>query len=115
MLHFCIGAILRASTDFWHDGITYIPTGEGWLYPAIVKNLCTRKIEGYAFSSRIDTQLTLAALDMAYRRRWPAKGIISTISFRFFLRFTVRFWEELNTLIRRFSPHRQKSVGAEAL
>jgi transposase InsO family protein len=56
-----------------------------------VKNLCTRKIEGYAFSGRIDTQLTLAALDMAYRRRWPAKGIISTISFRFFLRFTVRF------------------------
>ncbi len=51
----------------------YIPTGEGWLYLAIVKDLCTRK---YAFSDRIDTQLTLAALDMAYRRRRPAKGII---------------------------------------
>ena len=31
---------------------------------------------GYAFSKRIDTQLTLAALDMAYRRRKPAKGLI---------------------------------------
>ena len=56
--------------------ITYIPTGEGWLYLAIVKDLCTRKIVGYAFSDRIDTQLTMAALDMAYRRRKPPKGLI---------------------------------------
>ena len=56
--------------------ITYIPTDEGWLYLAIVKDLCTRKIVGYAFSDRIDTQLTLAALDMAYRRRKPPKGLI---------------------------------------
>jgi putative transposase len=41
-----------------------------------VKNLCTRKIEGYTFSDRIDTQLTLAALDMAHRRRRPAEGFI---------------------------------------
>ena len=60
----------------WVGDITYIPTGEGWLYLAIVKDLCTRKIVGYAFSKRIDTQLTLAALDMAYRRRKPAKGLI---------------------------------------
>jgi len=39
-------------------------------------DLCTRKIVGYAFSSRIDTQLTLAALDMAYRRRRPGRGLI---------------------------------------
>ena len=56
--------------------ITYIPTDEGWLYLAIVKDLCTRKIVGYAFSDRIDTQLTLAALDMAYRCRRPPKGLI---------------------------------------
>lgn len=60
----------------WVGDITYIPTGEGWLYLAIVKDLCTRKIVGYAFSERIDTQLTLAALDMAYRRRKPPKGLI---------------------------------------
>ena len=66
----------------WGD-ITYIPTGEGWLYLAIVKDLCTRKIVGYAFSEllnrpseRIDTQLALAALEMAYRRRKPPKGLI---------------------------------------
>lgn len=55
----------------WVGDITCIPTGEGWLYLAIVKDLCTRKIVGYAFSKRIDAQLTLAALDMAYRRRRP--------------------------------------------
>ena len=60
----------------WVGDITYIPTGEGWLYLAIVKDLCTRKIVGYAFSDRIDTRLTLAALDMAYRRRKPAQGLI---------------------------------------
>ena len=60
----------------WVGDITYIPTGEGWLYLAIVKDLCLRKIVGYAFSDRIDTELTLAALDMAYRRRKPPKGLI---------------------------------------
>lgn len=60
----------------WVGDITYIPTGEGWLYLAIVKDLCTRKIVGYAFSDRIDTHLTLAALEMAYRRRKPFAGLI---------------------------------------
>lgn len=60
----------------WVGDITYIPTGEGWLYLAIVKDLCTRRIVGYAFSSRIDTQLTLAALNMAVRRERPARGLI---------------------------------------
>ncbi len=60
----------------WVGDLTYIPTGEGWLYLAIVKDMCTRKTVGYTFSDRIDTQLTLAALDMAYHRRRPAKGLI---------------------------------------
>ena len=37
--------------------ITPIPTGEGWLYCAVVKDLCTKQIVGYAFSDRIDTNL----------------------------------------------------------
>ena len=60
----------------WVGDITYIPTGEGWLYLAAVKGLCTKKIVGYAFSSRIDTQLTLSALDMAVRRERPSPGLI---------------------------------------
>lgn len=60
----------------WVSDITYIPTGEGWLYLAIVKDLCLKKVVGYAFSSRIDTSLTLDALNMAVRRQKPAKGLI---------------------------------------
>ena len=48
--------------------ITYIHTDEGWLYAAIVKDLCLKKIVGYAFSSRIDTNLTVTALKMAVNR-----------------------------------------------
>ncbi len=60
----------------WVGDITYIPIGEGWVHLAIVKDLCARKIVGYAFSHHIDTQLTLAALDMAYHRLRPGKGLI---------------------------------------
>ena len=56
--------------------ITCIPTGEGWLYPAIVKGLCTSKRVGYAFSSPIDTAPTLEALGRAVRRCNPPKGLI---------------------------------------
>lgn len=60
----------------WVGDITYIPTGEGWLYLAIVKDLCTRKVVGYAFSERIDAALTLEALRMAYCRQNPKPGLI---------------------------------------
>ncbi len=60
----------------WVGDITYIPTGEGWLYLATIKDLCSRKVVGYAFSDRINTQLTLDALDMACQRRKPPKGLI---------------------------------------
>ena len=60
----------------WVGDITYIPTGEGWLYTAIVKDLCTKKIVGYAFSYRLDASLAINALEMAIRREHPAPGLI---------------------------------------
>jgi putative transposase len=56
--------------------LTSLATGEGWLYLAVIKDLCTRKIFGYAFSNRIDTDLTLSALEMAIRREQPSEGLI---------------------------------------
>ncbi|MFR6102885.1 MAG: DDE-type integrase/transposase/recombinase [Christensenellales bacterium] len=50
--------------------------GEDRCYPALVKDLCARKIVGYTFSGRIDTVLTLEAMDMAIRRGKPSKGLI---------------------------------------
>jgi putative transposase len=60
----------------WVSDITYIKTDEGWLYTAIVKDLCTRQIVGHACSAKIDTQLVLNALNMAIRREHPPKGLI---------------------------------------
>ena len=51
--------------------ITYIPTGEGWLYVAAVLDLYSRKIVGWPMSHRIDTHLVLQALAMARLHRHP--------------------------------------------
>lgn len=62
--------------QIWVGDITYVPTDEGWLYTAIVKDLCTKKVVGYAFSNRIDANLTIRALQMAVRRQHPEPGLI---------------------------------------
>ncbi len=49
---------------------------EDRLYAAIVKDLCLKKIVGYAFSSHIDTNLTVAALKMAVNRQRPQNDLI---------------------------------------
>jgi transposase InsO family protein len=60
----------------WVSDITYIRTGQGWLYLAIIKDLCTCMVVGYALSTRINTALVLNALDMALRRQRPSPGLI---------------------------------------
>ena len=49
----------------WTADITYIPTTEGWLYLAVVMDLYTRIIVGYAMDSRMTKELALNALRMA--------------------------------------------------
>jgi putative transposase len=56
--------------------ITYIPTAEGWLYLAVVLDLYTRMVIGWAMSERITRELALDALHMAWFRRRPAPGVI---------------------------------------
>lgn len=51
----------------WLGDITYIPTGEGWLYLAAVLDLATRKIVGWAMRDHMRTELTLSALLMSSR------------------------------------------------
>lgn len=52
----------------WVADITYIKTLSGWLYLAIVLDLFSRRIVGYATSIKIDNNLVLAALDNALKR-----------------------------------------------
>ncbi len=56
--------------------ITYIPTGEGWLYLAAIIDLFSRRVVDRAMDEHMDRTLVLRALDMALRNRLPAKGLI---------------------------------------
>ncbi len=60
----------------WATDITYIWTLEGWLYLAVVMDLFSRQIVGWAMNKRIKTQLAKDALAMAFFRRKPAPGLL---------------------------------------
>lgn len=53
----------------WAGDITYIRTDEGWLYLAVILDLFSRRVIGWAMSDRIDTSLTQSALVMALTAR----------------------------------------------
>jgi len=65
-----------APNERWVADITYIPTGEGWLYLAVILDLYSRKVVGWSMSSRLQRDLVLEALNMALGRRTPAPGLI---------------------------------------
>jgi len=60
----------------WLCDITYIPTGEGFLYLAGVMDLCSRKIVGWSMAEHLRVELVGAALDMATGARAPSPGLI---------------------------------------
>jgi len=60
----------------WVGDITYVWTAEGWLYVSTLLDLYSRKVVGWAMSSRINTQLIKDALEMALGRRRPDAGLI---------------------------------------
>ena len=60
----------------WLQDITYVPTGQGWLYLALVLDLWSRKIVGWAMAEHLRSELALAALQMAQRQRQPGKGLL---------------------------------------
>ena len=55
----------------WAADITYIPTQAGWLYLAVVLDLFSRRVVGWAMSARCDTALVYHALQMALSQRQP--------------------------------------------
>lgn len=60
----------------WLADITYVPTDEGFLYVAAMKDLCTKKIVGWSMSEGMPVQLVLDALTMAVERQRPAAGVL---------------------------------------
>ncbi len=65
-----------ARDQAWVGDITYVPTLDGWLYLAMLVDLFSRRIVGWAMSDHIDTELAVSALQMALETRRPAVGLI---------------------------------------
>jgi transposase InsO family protein len=60
----------------WATDITYLATAEGWLYLAVIIDLCSRRVVGWATSDSLERTLCLDALRAALRTRLPAPGLI---------------------------------------
>lgn len=66
-----------APNQAWVGDITYIPTTQGWLYLAVLLDLYSRRVVGWAMSDRIDRHLVLGALSMAVTNRGvPTGGVL---------------------------------------
>ena len=58
----------------WTSDITYLATGQGWLYLCAVRDGCSRRVIGYAFSDSLHTDVVETALRRAVTFRDPATG-----------------------------------------
>ncbi len=60
----------------WLSDITYIPTANGWLYLAVVLDLFSRRIVGWAMDRHMHVSLPVRALKMALTTRQPQPGLL---------------------------------------
>jgi putative transposase len=68
-------AVAKPNT-VWAADISYIPTGEGHLYLAVVLDLHSRLVVGWSMSERLGSTLVMAALQQALDRRKPPAGLL---------------------------------------
>ena len=66
----------KTANTAWAGDVTYIATGEGWLYLAVLLDLFSRRVVGWATSAVNDRQLALDALSHALRSRRPPPGLV---------------------------------------
>lgn len=67
---------VKTPDTVWAGDITYIWTQQGWLYLAVILDLFSRRVIGWAMSNRINTQLALDAMNMALAQRQPGAGLL---------------------------------------
>jgi transposase InsO family protein len=60
----------------WCADITFVPTRQGWLFLALVMDLCSCRIVGWSMADHLRSDLTCDALQMALRRRRPGRGLL---------------------------------------
>ena len=68
--------VATAPDRLWTADLTYVPTGAGFLYLAVVLDVYSRRIVGWAMADHLRVELVLAALEMALWNRRPAPGVI---------------------------------------
>jgi len=68
----------------WATDITSVPTQEGGRYLAVIMELLSRKVSGWAMRATVHTDLVLAALSMAQQHRQPAEGVLHPIQIKAF-------------------------------
>jgi transposase InsO family protein len=66
----------KAPNEAWVGDVTYIATAQGWLYLAVLLDLFSRRVVGWATSDTNDTALALAALEHAVCSRNPRAGLV---------------------------------------
>lgn len=66
----------EAPNEKWVSDITYISTGEGWLYVSCTIDLFSRKVVGLSMGDRLSTDLVEKTLHQAIGQRGPDKGLI---------------------------------------
>jgi putative transposase len=66
---------IPAPNRVWAADLTYIPTREGWLYLAVILDLASRRVVGWALRTRLDHELALTALRMALVHRRARGGL----------------------------------------
>jgi transposase InsO family protein len=94
----------------WLSDLTYVPTAQGWLYLALVMDLWSRRIVGWAMADHLRSELVLGALEMAVHQRRPAKGLIvhSDRGVQYACRDTRRFLADRGLLVsmsRKANPY----------
>ena len=65
-----------APNQKWAGDISYVWTREGWLYLAVILDLHSRRVIGWAVSNRMKRDLAIRALNMAIALRWPSQRCI---------------------------------------
>lgn len=60
----------------WAADLTYVPTDEGWIYLAVVLDLASRRVVGWAMQARLTQAVALDALQMALGQRRPSGGLL---------------------------------------
>lgn len=70
------GLSITQINQVWASDLTYIRIENGFVYLAVILDLFSRKVIGWAISKRMDASLVLDALQMAIKRRNPPRGVI---------------------------------------